>query len=113
MSHRPSWRISDCPPWCTYDHRDENYGGDRDHQSQAIYVPAVRIIRQPNLLDTERREVADYLVVSLFQEQSGCVPWLSFGVADEAARSIELSPESAVRLVEALQSQVRTLRIET
>ncbi|GAB3618712.1 hypothetical protein GCM10027416_32690 [Okibacterium endophyticum] len=88
-----------CPSWCVKKHNESDRGGDRDHESEAHYVPAVRLARLGPSSPTPSRsvEIGDVLVVA-FQGRSETHPWISIGLPEDAAVRLEISPESAGRL---------------
>lgn len=105
MTERPSWQVEDCPAWCTREHREDDQGSDRDHVSEAEYVPVVRLERHPGSdSSAARREaVADELLVVRFQGQDDPHAWAAIAFPEFAHGSIEVSEESALRFIRGLR----------
>lgn len=104
MPDQPTWQTHPCPSWCEREHEEGDREGDRDHQTDGIFVPIIRVIRHACARDHEHRQVlTDEVVVGAFQGQREHRPTVSIGLADDAQVCIELKDESAERLVDALR----------
>ena len=106
---RPSWQVDPCPAWCAGGHREGDHPDDRQHRSASLAVPVV--LRRTELAaDSLRRtvEAADF-EVGLSRVDGEPETWLYLG--DGPGRSLELSAESAHRLIEAVAARLAPLRL--
>lgn len=102
MSKRPSWQISPCPPWCVREHEESDIGGDRDHQSEPICVPIIRVVRHISSVSV-REFVANYFAIAAFQAPNEYRPSVAIALSEDSHVCLELRDESAERLCEALR----------
>ena len=111
MQAQPSWQSSPCPRWCSRDHEEGDSDGDRDHQSEAVYLPVIRLTRGfPHGQPPFRELVADYVVVGTFQAQNDSRPIITVGLLEDGRVNLELRDESAERLAEALRRVLEQVR---
>jgi hypothetical protein len=91
-------QASRCPTWCVRQHDEADLDGDRDHLSEVIYSPAIRLLRITRGHDSYRREAsAADVVMAIFQGPDEPHPWISIGSSEEREH-MELSVDSARRL---------------
>ena len=84
--------------------------GDRDHQSEAIYVPVIRQVRHRRRDLLERALEADEFVVVAFQQQEDLSAVLSVALSEDSSVGFELRDESAERLTAAMQQTLNRIR---
>lgn len=97
-SETPAWLADDpCPPWCTGDHPLDEHPEDRVHMA-AVYVPVVRATRPPFRSGENLADAAEY-IVTMRRYAGQADTWVYIGQADDTARSIEITVESARRLL--------------
>lgn len=99
---RPTWQESVCPPWCVREHLEDDKDGDRDHESIAVSVPVVRVVRVLEDGGMARSLTAEDVFVLASQEQERRRPYITIGLIEDASVCLELRDESAERLLEAL-----------
>jgi hypothetical protein len=101
---RPSWQIDTCPSWCVGGHRESDHPDDRQHRSASTPVPVV--VRRTTLERdglVRAAEAAEF-EVGLSRADGEPDTWLYVGEGPGA--SIELSAESARRLLAAAAERV-------
>ena len=101
---RPSWQEKACPAWCVREHQEDDMDGDRDHQSDAHYVPIIRMVRRFIGDKVARDLIADELIVAAFQAQADSRPSITIVLSEDARICLDLRDESAERVSEALTS---------
>ncbi len=107
----PSWQRAPCPRWCTREHQENDRDGDRDHTSEAIYVPVIRSVTQwQNNIRVGRGLVADELFVVAFQPQEHRRSSITIEVVEGRQLHLEMRDESAERLAEAMLELLSILR---
>jgi hypothetical protein len=84
--------------------------GDRDHESVAVGVPVVRLVRDLGADGMTRELVADEVVVVAFQEQDARRPSITIGLVEDGRVSLDLREESAERLLEAFAAVLELIR---
>ena len=102
--HRPSWQVDACPVWCVGGHRESDHPDDRQHRSDSLEVPVV--LRRTELVPdglARTVEAADF-EVGLSRVDGAPETWLYVG--DGPGRSLELSAESAHRLIQAVAARL-------
>jgi hypothetical protein len=104
ISRRPSWQLDDCPAWCAIDHRQEDHPDDRVHRTEA---PSVPVIARSRRFDGELRyEIAAMdFEVGMSRRDGEAETWIYVG--GETEQPIEVTRESAARLLRALNIQLR------
>jgi hypothetical protein len=103
-NRRPSWQLDDCPAWCEIDHREEDHPDDRVHRTEAPSVPV--IARSRRFDDGLRYEVgAMDFEVGVSRRDGEVETWIYVG--GETGQQIEVTRESAARLLRALDVQLR------
>lgn len=95
----PSWLSEPCPPWCVADHKETDHPADRVHDSAAVEVPGVILIR---VADGDGvRMVPD--AVGVYLERCRRVgerqDWVVLGTPTQY---VDMSWETAQRVEEAL-----------
>ena len=102
---RPSWQVDPCPAWCVGDHREEDHPDDRQHRSASVAVPVVvrRTAVQHDAL-VRAAESAEF-EVGVSRRDGEQDTWLYLGEGPGA--SLEVSAESAERLLAAAQARLR------
>lgn len=90
-----------CPIWCVVDHQPDDHPDDRWHDSAMSYVDVV--VRLPD--STEASE----LTIVTSRRFGDVADWTFIGESDSNRQRLELSRESAQRLVTALTAHLRML----
>jgi hypothetical protein len=103
-NRRPSWQLDDCPAWCVVDHREDDHPDDRVHRTDAPSVPVIARSRRfdPDL--TFEVDAADF-EVGVSRRDGDVETWIYVGGG--SGQQIEITRESAARLVRALNIQFR------
>jgi len=97
---RPSWQLDACPHWCTGGHAEHDHPDDRVHRSAALAVP---VVARRTIFDSgelRRSERATEFEVAVSRVDGETATWAYVG--DGPAMFIEVTLESAARLVDAL-----------
>ena len=104
---RPSWQVDACPVWCAGGHREGDHPDDRQHRSASFAVPVV--VRSTELAGDRlvRSVEAAEFEVGLSSVDGERETWLYLG--DGPDRSLELSAESARRLIDAAAARLAAL----
>jgi hypothetical protein len=109
--NRPTCQVADCPSWCAKTHAEADIKGDRGHFSDSVCLPVIRLLRTWEPDGGYRRAIEpDELLVSIFQGQGEPSPWISIEACEDAV-FIELTVESAHRLVEARTKHLTSARL--
>ncbi len=89
----PAWLADDpCPSWCEGDHPAEEHPEDRSHVA-AVHVPVVHAPRSG-----ADAEAAEYVVV-MRRHVGQMDTWVYLGEGEDASRAVQVTVESARRLV--------------
>jgi hypothetical protein len=92
-----------CPPWCVADHADEDDPGTARHRSQTVVVPGISI------RSGERRTVESIeILIELHAEEGD--PVVGVYIGDGHREGLDITTETADRLVRALIDALRTAR---
>jgi hypothetical protein len=105
---QPSWQLEPCPSWCTGGHGVSDHPDDRVHRSG---FPAVDVVMRQQRLEGDRLErdvTGQELEVALSRATGSGESWVYIGIGPE--RSLEITQESAERLLEALRGRLTALR---
>ena len=103
---RPSWQTDPCPRWCAGGHEESDHPDDRVHRSCAVPVPVVARRTWFEGARLYRHEEAAEFDVALGRVDGEGETWLYVG--DGPARSIEVTAESAERLLAAIGAALRS-----
>lgn len=94
----PAWLIADpCPSWCEGDHPEAEHPEDRAHLA-AVHVPVVRPCRPHFDAGGDQAEAAEYIVV-MRRYAGQPETWVYIGDGENTSRAIEVTAESAQRLI--------------
>lgn len=89
----PAWLADDpCPLWCEGDHPAEQHPEDRSHVA-AVHVPVVHTPRS-----STDAAAAEY-VVAMRRYVGQTDTWVCIGEGENASRAVQVTMESARRLV--------------
>jgi len=105
---RPSWLTEDCPAWCSADHAEQAYAGDRVHTSDTLDVPAIVRVTDCRGGKTWHHVDGTEVTVALSRRVGERETWLYIGTPDR--QELELTLESAERLAEAIGAVLRRTR---
>jgi hypothetical protein len=98
----PAWLTDDpCPSWCEGDHPAEEHPEDRSHVA-AVHVPVVHTSRS-----STDAEAAEYVVV-MRRYVGQTDTWVYIGEGEDASRAVQVTVESARRMVAAAAKLVGT-----
>lgn len=105
---RPSWQSDECPPWCTNEHGELDHPDDRVHRSSSVAVPV--IARRTWFEGDHIRRAAEAadVEVALSRVDGERDVWLYVGAGP--VMSIEVTAESAQRLVQVMAEALERLR---
>lgn len=95
--NRPSWQIDPCPPWCQRGHEERDHPDDHVHRSASAAVPVIARRTWFEGGGIRRRAEPAELEVALSRVDGEREIWLYVG--DGPARSLEVTVESAERLL--------------
>jgi hypothetical protein len=99
---RPSWLSEPCPAWCTRSHHDDDHPDDRWHDSETTLVP-VTALRRDTGAGAGRFEPEQAVVTIVTSRHVGDTVTTTFiGYGDRPHTALQLTPESAARLAEAV-----------
>ena len=107
MNPRPSWQLDDCPAWCAVDHSEEDHPDDRSHRTDAPSVPVIARTRRFDDGLAFETEAMDF-EVGMSRRDGDADTWIYVGAGGE--QQIEVSRESARRLLRALDARLRATR---
>lgn len=94
--HQPSWQNDVCPRWCTVEHAELDLPDDRVHDSVGTYLPVVLGVDASG-----QSKTVDLLV--MMSRRCGTVDdWVFIGETDRDGQHLQLSRESATRIVSSL-----------
>jgi hypothetical protein len=104
---RPSWQLDDCPEWCAVDHREDDHPDDRSHRTDASAVPVIarsrRFENDALVFELEAMEFE----VGASRRDGEADTWIYVGAG--GGQQLEVSRESAERLIRAITIQLRAL----
>lgn len=105
---RPDWLTEPCPAWCDGKHDDQEMVEDRRHHSEYRVVPIIQPReRWPRERSRPNTDVeADELNVLAFRDVGARETWIA--IANDR-QHVEVTPESAARLLAALRSLLSQL----
>jgi len=87
-----------CPSWCRSNHREQRHPDDRYHDSLSEYVPALLGRGRGGHIESTQTE----LLIVTSRKVGHDDTWTFIGEPDRPAQHLQLSPESAARLNDAL-----------
>ncbi len=101
MTSDPSTRLTEaCPHWCDRDHDDHPPPPDGRHQSTPIWLPVTTLHRSTgDALPRRRDAVAEDAWLLAMRYMGDRETWVAIATEHQ---QIELTPESAARLHDAL-----------
>ncbi|GAA1549225.1 hypothetical protein GCM10009788_58870 [Nocardioides humi] len=100
---------TDCPPWCSQDHREDVPGDPEPHSVEGLWVPVTLLRRVRTASQWALDMTAAELIVGVAQPVESPEPWLTVVEAENASVGLELSIGSARRLVRAMTAQLASL----
>jgi hypothetical protein len=101
---RPSWQVDPCPAWCAGGHAEHDHPDDRVHRSPAVAVPVVTRRTAFDGPELRRSTQAAEFEVAVSRVDGEKETWAYVG--DGPAMFIEVTTESAARLIDALGDAV-------
>jgi hypothetical protein len=104
---RPSWQRDECPAWCAVDHREDDHPDDRSHRTDTPAVPVIARARRFDdglVFETGAMEFE----VGVSRPDGEVDTWIYVGAGP--GQQLEVSRESAKRLLRALDAQLRATR---
>lgn len=94
----PAWLAADpCPSWCAGDHPAEEHPEDRAHMV-GVYVPVVRTGGPAFRSGKDPADAVEYVIV-MRRYEGQADTWVYIGEGERTTHSIEVTVESARRLV--------------
>lgn len=106
MRSRPTWQLDECPGWCAVEHAEGDHPDDRVHRSASVAVPVIARRTWFEGAGILRDSEAVELEVALARVDGEAQTWLYAGEGPGSA--IEVTVESAERLVEAMGAALRS-----
>jgi len=99
-TERDSRHTERCPSWCEGEHDTQLEGDETRHQSRATWFPIITLHRRHRADGPHRRDaVAEQMGVLTVRYVGDRETWIAVTTED---RQLELTPESAARLRDAL-----------
>jgi len=106
-TERDSRRADRCPSWCEGEHDTQLERDETRHQSRAAWFPIIALHRRKGTDGRHRRDVvAEEMGVLAVRYARDRETWIAVTTED---RQLELTPESAARLRDALSDLLPSL----